>query len=137
MKTEKPFIQLFHTPNSGYFFDVNKNEIVKVDEDVFNYLYCVMRSEEVSINDATVAKVDYLEKNGYLSSNKVKVIRHSLTDYVETMLDRSMKKITIQLTQNCNFRCTYCPYSQGKGTQRNYTQKSMNLDLAKKAVVTL
>lgn len=30
-----PFIKTFHTPNSAYFLDVNKDEILPISEDSF------------------------------------------------------------------------------------------------------
>ena len=34
----KPFIHLFKTPKNYYFYDVNRNENVRIDEDIYRYL---------------------------------------------------------------------------------------------------
>lgn len=44
---EKPFIKLFHTPNSGYFYDVGKNEIIRIPENVYLHLSEVMDGSAV------------------------------------------------------------------------------------------
>lgn len=43
--------------------------------------------------------------------------------------------MTLQVTQNCNFRCKYCIYSEeGSEKQRSHSQKNMSWKTAKKAV---
>lgn len=38
MKKESPYIQLFTSPNSFYVFDVNRNELLELDEGSYAYL---------------------------------------------------------------------------------------------------
>ncbi len=78
-----------------------------------------------------------LKSTGFLSSNKVKEIKHPMTDYLEEILNRNMQKISLQITQNCNFRCTYCTYTLCEGTQRTHSTKKMPLETAKKAILFL
>ncbi|KAF0119211.1 MAG: Fe-S oxidoreductase containing radical SAM domain [Rhodospirillaceae bacterium] len=46
------------------------------------------------------------------------------------ILNRTVTSITIELTDKCNLRCSYCPKSMGIGV----TGKNMNFDLFKKVV---
>lgn len=137
MNDEKPFVKLLRSPNFGYFFDVNKNEIVQVDDDVFSCINALLKNEEIHVDEHVKECIEELKSQGYLSSNKVKEIKHPMTDYVGTMLERNMQKITLQLTQNCNFRCSYCPYSQSNGIQRGHANKNMPIEIAKKAIIFL
>ncbi len=57
---EKPFIHLLRSPNSGYFFDVNRNEIVQVDEEVFEPLYAEQIGEDTDSTVQTKEKRKYL-----------------------------------------------------------------------------
>jgi uncharacterized protein len=62
-------------------------------------------------------------------------IEHSLTDYVETELERGVSYIQLQLTQNCNLRCSYCIYSDANdGRQRSHSAKTMPYETAKRAI---
>ncbi len=46
-----------------------------------------------------------------LQTNKIEKIEHPMTEIVEDLLENNMTKLTMQVTQNCNFRCDYCVYS--------------------------
>ncbi len=135
MNENTPFIHLLKSPNSGYVFDVNKNEIVDVEDDIYQYLDKTLKGVDMSNADESVKqKIEQLQELGYLSSKIVKEIKHPYVDCLDTFLDRKVEKITLQLTQNCNFRCSYCAYSHNNGTQRTHSSKKMSLELAKKAV---
>ena len=136
---ERPFIKLFHTPNSGYFYDVGKNEIIRIPEKVYRHLAEVMNGtavlEEASDEDV-LQMIDSFKELGYLSSMRPKIIRHSATDMVPLLLERCIDKITLQLTQDCNFRCKYCIYSENKNLkQRSHAHKAMPLEIAKRAIL--
>lgn len=135
---EKPFIKLFHTPNSGYFYDVGKNEIIRIPEEVYMHLSDVMAGKNLlgQSKDESVCQVieSFLEL-GYLSSKHPSKIQHTATALVPLLLNRCVDKITLQLTQDCNFRCKYCIYSEEKNLkQRSHAKRSMSLETAQKAI---
>lgn len=137
MLTEKPFIHLFKTPLGYYFFDVNTNCIIRVKEKVYNILFKrqegTLKNSEIDIETKDIIK-GLIDKK-FLSSNKPKEIEHPQTRYLDYQLNNKMKKITLQLTQNCNFRCSYCIYSQTEnGKQRHHSNKRMSFETAKKAI---
>ena len=45
--------------------------------------------------------------------------------------------MTLQLTQNCNFRCAYCHYTCNDGSQRTHSSKRMSVEVAKAAILYL
>jgi uncharacterized protein len=122
------FIQLFKTPNGMYFFDANKNEIVPIGIESFKYL-----SNQTAVKTQELFE---LEKEGYLSTKSlVEEVRHPYTNYIEIFLTRKLEKLTLQLTQDCNFRCTYCAYSGGETSrQRGHSPKRMDWDMAKRGI---
>lgn len=132
---EKSFIHLLSSSNGFYFFDVNKNEIVNVEKGVYDFLMKLANNEEVQPNEEVKKKVDELKKRGYLSSNVLKEIKHPESDNLEYHLDRHINQLTLQITQNCNLRCSYCAYSKFDNLgQRNHSNKEMTIETAKKAV---
>ncbi|WP_143316278.1 Cys-rich peptide radical SAM maturase CcpM [Clostridium sp. HBUAS56017] len=132
---EKPFIHLLSSINGFYFYDVNRNEIVNVDKDVYDFLIKLLNDEEVIPNKEVKNKVSELKENNYLSSNTIKEIKHPESDKLEYHLDRHIDQITLQVTQNCNLRCSYCAYSKFDNlSQRNRSNKDMTIETAKKAV---
>ena len=75
------------------------------------------------------------KEKGYLSSKRVLQIEHPETNYVEYYLERHINQIVLQLTQNCNLRCSYCAYSnENNNSQRNHSVKKMDLQTAKSAI---
>lgn len=130
-----PFIKLLRSPNSGYFYDVGKNEIIRVDDKVFNFLQCLILGKETRVNNETLSVINLLKRQGYLSENRPSIIEHPYTQYLQLFLERKLEKITLQLTQQCNFRCKYCIYSEDKNlNQRSHSSKRMTWELAKNAV---
>ena len=130
-----PFIKLFNTPNSAYFLDVNKNEIIPISEEAHNYLNEVMSGRQ-AWDALRLPELADLQDQGYLTteSNVVKIL-HNNTKYLETYLNRNLSKLTLQLTQSCNLRCKYCVYSETvNDRQRRHSTKSMDWNTAKKAI---
>ena len=135
----KPFIHLFETPKNYYFYDVNRNENVQVSQKVYGYLERVLNDDvREEGKDLDIEKeIRMLKENGYLSDNQVKEIKHLGTDLLPLYLARKMNILTIQLTQNCNLRCSYCAYTSNNGTNRLHQNKKVDLNIAKKAILML
>lgn len=133
-----PFIHLLQTINKNYFYDVNRNELVETDIHTYAYLENALESDlNIAAAKNLPGPVRKLLECGYLSNRRVKEIEHPAAKDLELILSRRMQKITLQLTQNCNFRCTYCHYTANNGSQRSHTNKNMTLDMAKKAILFL
>lgn len=130
----KPFVKLFRTPNAYYCFDVNHNEFLTIGQDTFSCLKDILNGKETAKKETE--EMMQLKSEGYLSEESaVKEIKHPITDYVEEYLNRRLLKLTLQVTQDCNFRCKYCIYSEEHNDrQRSHSKKHMSWETAKKAV---
>lgn len=129
----KPFVKLFRTPNAGYCLDINRNEILKIGEDSYDYLRAVLSGKAA---DKEPEELQQLKEQGYLlEESVVKKVKHPISDYLEEYLDRRLNKLTLQVTQDCNFRCRYCVYSEEHNDrQRSHSKKHLSLEDAKRAV---
>lgn len=134
----KPLILLCKTPLEFYFYETNRNEIVSVNKQLYNYIEAIMKDNEVELQEAddeVVKQYHDLEDCGYLSTNRVKEIKHPATDNLRLFLERKIDNITLQVTQGCNLRCSYCVYSEEEyKSQRSHSDKMMSFETAKKAV---
>lgn len=132
---DRPNIFPIKTPFKNYIYDTNHNEFVPVSNELFDYIVSILnKKEKVASHDVEV-QYDNLVQKGYFSSNGIGQIYHPYTDCLELLLRRNMSQILLQVTQNCNFRCTYCIYTASiDGVQRTHTNKHMSLNTAKKAV---
>lgn len=128
-----PFIHIFLVDNEAYFYDVNRNEIIKISNESFKIL------EGIKNNDSNAIKLNdellQLKEKGYLSEHRAKSIEHPTTNSLDTLLSRNLSLLTIQLTQNCNLRCSYCPYTSNDGTNRTHSNKSIDISTAQKAIL--
>lgn len=133
-----PFIKLFTTLNGTYFYDVNKNDIVEISPECYQYLCNVRDSNSaLSAQDSSPDEIKDLLAQDYLSDLRYETIEHPLTDELENIVNRRMQKMTLQVTQNCNLRCSYCHYTSNDGSQRFHSNRVMNLSVAKKALLFL
>lgn len=133
MKVSK-LIELFRTPNGYYAFDANMDEVVKLSEDSYRYLSESIDGENHITEEPS--EIKQLVADGYFAAQSgVQRVKHFYSDYIEFFLERKLSKITLQLTQNCNFRCKYCIYSEDHNNmQRKHSAKRMTWDTAKKAI---
>ena len=133
----KPIIQLFKTINNHYLLDGVKCEILPIDKKSFWYLSDVLNERsEFNVDNLPTEELKYLHFNGYLETkSNVEKLEHAYTNYLQYFMERKLSKITLQVTQNCNFRCKYCIYSEDTNKkQRSHSQESMSWDTAKEAV---
>jgi len=130
----KPYIKLLETPLGKYFYDVNKNEIISVSEESYTILQSLLAADAPE-HIAANAEIAFLHSRGYFSDNRVETIQHPLTDDLSYLLNRKVEKVTLQLTQQCNFRCSYCIYSDlNNEAQRSHSGEGLSLETAKHAI---
>lgn len=91
------------TPLGFYFYETNRNEIVAINEELYDYICAVINGnmDMIRIASKEIKKdYEYLEECGYLQAYRIKEIEHPLTKQVGNLLARKMDKITLQITQN-------------------------------------
>ncbi|MDR1773924.1 MAG: radical SAM protein [Clostridioides sp.] len=132
---KKPFIHTFEAGENYYLYDVNKDVILKVEKDVYDYLKQVENDKKINFNleKDTKEKIDFLKRCGFLKSKRVKKTKHPSTDNLQYYIDEKLNSLILQVTQNCNLRCEYCIYS-GTYKNRTHTNKRMSVELAIKAI---
>lgn len=78
-----PFIHLLKTPQNKYFYDVQRNAIIRVSTELYKQL--------ASGDVADTLEVQELRKYGFLSEKHVARIEHSCTWIEELLIDASLK----------------------------------------------
>ena len=131
-----PFIHLIQSPMGWYFYDVNRHDIVQVSEGAYTALEAILQGKNTAeIDPEAMSEIDYLQSTGYLSDNKIKKSEHPSTKFLPYYLSHKINMLTLQLTQSCNFRCSYCVYSDlHNEANREHSAKRMSFETAKKAV---
>ena len=132
-----PFIHLLKTPMNNYAFDVNTNAFIELSDETYAYLSEMLDSNNPDLPAVESVKdsIKRLKSLGYLSDKRPNKIEHWATSLMEYSLNENIKQMTLQITQECNFRCAYCSFGSDDFTaQREHTAKRMSLETALKAV---
>lgn len=129
--SEKPFIHLFKTRRGCYLYDVNSDVILSIEPEVYDYLYG--QEGQCDAPDDIREYIEKLRRDGFLSSNRVQEVVHPADDILKFECERNLHTLILQVTQNCNLRCSYCTYS-GMYENRGRSDKTMSIELAKKGV---
>ena len=116
---------LIKSPEKKYLYDAVVDEIIEIDTETFHDLI------ENNYNSKSIKKI---KDEGFLRACPIQEFEHPYTDVIEYFLERSLSSITLQLTQECNFRCSYCPYTSNTGSQRVHSKEKMSLETLKKAI---
>lgn len=127
-----PFVPFQTKPNLYYVYDMNKNSIYKIKQHHFKALNNIFEGRTKE-NDITVLQ-DF-HKRGLLLQSPLTHIQHPASEGLEYQLDRCLSSITFQMSQNCNLRCGYCPYSSSEiYNNRSHSSLNMNGDTLKKGI---
>lgn len=137
MKGNNPFVKLFCYHDQHFLYDVKKNDIVELSREEYEYLFKSINSGTFSYDSIKSGSYNRLSKLldlGYMQNDYPDIIEHELTPYMKDYLSKRLQGITLQLTQNCNFRCRYCSFSGNGYFDRKHNGAMMSKDIACKAV---
>ena len=124
-------IKTFAAPGGKYVYDRQVNSILSVSEE--EYAAC-QRLESDTVNPEDLLLLERYKEQGYFQASRLKKIEHPATAYMPFYLENGVTQITMQITQDCNLRCSYCAYGGGYGNQRTHSKKTMPMDTMKKCV---
>jgi len=126
----------FQTSESFYVYSAWNNGIAKVSEHVHQYFSQAAErssgngSSQAEWRKAAVELGLMPEQDISLSVFPRPMVRNGIQE-----LQRSGPNVfVLTVTEQCNFRCTYCTYSGGYEHSRSHSSKSMPLETALKAV---
>ena len=124
------FIPFKTKPNLHYVYDMNKNSIYKITSSQYSSLKNIFDgdSDDMSI-------LEYFQKKGLLIKPKIKEIEHPATKFLDNQMRTCVNSITFQMSQNCNLRCNYCPYS-GSDLYKNRvrSEKSISWNIVQRGI---
>ena len=137
-----PHIHLIKFYDFFILFDVNKNEAKLISKKLYDEFVNIIDNNIDIQNYLTLNKdlkikeeiYELLEK-GFLKNKRPKVIEHPEQDFYLYYSNKKMRKLILQVTQACNFRCSYCDYSCGdENFHRKHNNTNMSEETAMKAI---
>lgn len=121
-------VKLIKNPFGYYLYDARINRIVEVSER-FYHIYSEDNIEELE----ELPEYRKLLIDGFFNRSDFE-IRQTNNEFRNVLYERGIHSMVLQVTQNCNFRCEYCPYTSNTGNVRVHSDKNMSLEVALKAV---
>ena len=115
-----PLIHTFKVFDNHYVFDANTNTILSLNRQQWDIARAI---EDGNVYVGEAGFLEDMQKQGYFLEPDIKEIEHPETNTLEYHLTRKIRKLTLQVTQNCNLRCDYCIYS---GTYETRTHNKTN-----------
>lgn len=143
-----PFIKKFRTGRFNYVYDVNSNEIIRVDEKTYAVVDSIGVSsleqlietfastfQSTDIRDVYENVLNAQTANGLFSPNRPKIHSgFSSVDDLKYILDSNLSQVVLEVTKKCNHRCRYCNVSGHYASDEPTTPKHMSPEIAIKAV---
>lgn len=112
MLNDIPIIKAFTHNGEFYIYDTYLNVILKVDILLYRG---ILRMTEIGVNsyyksppNAEKGKIELLIDRGFFKSNIIEEVIHFENDYIESLIDRCLGYLQLQVTCDCNFLCRYC-----------------------------
>lgn len=100
-------------------YDVNTNLLCKISDD----------SSKILRNKAVYNReLRELEMAGLLKTNLANQVHHPLDSQIEEILSTRINRLVLQLTQQCNLRCSYCIYSGNYQGTRMHSNNEMSVE---------
>ncbi|MHC4757541.1 MAG: radical SAM protein [Planctomycetota bacterium] len=143
----RPFIHKLQTVDSKYLLDVNTNEILKVDNIAWDIIddFGNLNKEQIAakyitkygnekINIAYDNIVKTQQKDNLLLARYPQIVFPYSKETAAEKLIKNRRQLILNVTENCNFRCSYCTFNNKYGTWRDHSKRNMTWKVAKTAI---
>lgn len=127
-------IHLIRSPLGYFLYDAKVNKVESISKSLYAYLSQLEDYSNLPDSCPDTEEIISLQERGLLSPCTISGIKHPLTEHLPDFLYRSLSHLILQVTQNCNFRCSYCPYTDNTGIQRLHSTQRMTIDSARRAL---
>jgi len=139
-----PFVFRFKTENKNYVYDVNSNRVFEVDRVLYELINKYGKipladllkkyGDRYSKKDIEKAfiEINKAQKDGMFSTNRARKMAYGVK-LKEALRKDKFEQLILNLTENCNMRCSYCIYSGKYKEQRVHSKRYMPEKTALKA----
>jgi len=124
-------IKTLQTPGGKYVYDRATHKKLRVNDDEYASF---LRIEAGTVSESDEIVLKRYQDQGYCTDSEIEEIRHPASTLLQYRLDSRVAQLTMQITQDCNLRCSYCAYSGAYENQRSHSKKTMSVKTMKKCV---
>ena len=120
----------FSLGNKKYLYDRSTNKIICIDDKSYKEFEKIEKEGGCIEN---FVDIEPYKDKGLLLDNTIREINYPAINLLDNYLDSKMEQLILQVTQQCNLRCSYCVYS-GNYFNREHTNQIMSEEVAFKAI---
>ncbi len=141
-----PFVHRFKTARCHYLFDVNTNRILRVSKAVWDIIADVGVLDEHELvakyssthaaYTLSAARREVLatqERGMFLAHRPTRITAYHQADLAD-QLDHKRGQLILNLTEACNFRCSYCIFGGQYSNRRKHSSRRMEWQTARAAI---
>ncbi len=140
-----PFVHRFRTQRQTYVYDVNTRRILRVSPVLWDVLGDYDPDDADSLADQevahgpeevrkAVAEIESAQARGLMLANRPSRMEPPAEREVRRMLDEQRQQLILNVTEDCNFRCTYCVYGGSYEHHRTHAPRAMEWSIAEPAI---
>jgi uncharacterized protein len=151
-KENIPLLAHFRTSNNFYIYDAPTNEILRVNEELWNVTSTSLFWESIgkaqeknyyshskmfpNIDESIFLEIKKANKNkGLFGVDKPGSLSLLIEkEELNKELKENIGQLILCMSEQCNLRCDYCVYSGSYGNQRQHNNRFMDYDTARTAV---
>lgn len=126
--------KVFQNPFGHYMYDARVNRIVAISEALAG---CIRGEKNAAWDEkkkeAVTQEYQKLRQEGFFDESSFEM-KNPDKEMMLYLYKRNLSSMTLQVTQSCNFRCSYCPFTENIGSQRKHENVQMSLEMAYRAV---
>lgn len=142
-----PFVHKFQTKANKYLFDVNTNRVLRVDSVTWEIIkeFGMLNKEAIvkkyswrfNISEISSVYDDIADaqqrRNLFLAKRPLRVMLAE-EKQVQEAVENKRQILTLCVTEDCNFRCTYCVYGGGYTAWHTHSTRKMSFETAVAAI---
>ena len=124
---------VFYTRNNKYFYDSGTGRVINCSDNEAYELGKYLEGK-LSIDDLDSDMKKFIEDNNLLRKPIDQKFDIPSKEEFKNLLKGSCEQIIIELTEDCNLRCSYCIYNEHHPDFRGFTKNSINFNTAKETI---
>jgi uncharacterized protein len=140
----------FGAADNYYLYDVSSNNILRVDESIFNAIDYFMEGQTYQetgsqptkgpvdvppiLGEAYVQLSKFREERNLLLADRPRSMFAFSMEQIKETLENNLEQLVLNVTESCNLRCEYCVYSGRYKYERTHSSAMMSHSTAFRAV---
>lgn len=133
----------FATQNHTYFFDSGTGKVLQCTKEMYMLLINLFENKgkiknlelpQTVIDDTIQELKETIANENIFKARKLDGFNCAHVNNLDGLLDQGCQQLILEVTEECNLRCRYCIYGDDTKNFRNFGNKRMSFDTAKKAI---